>query len=200
MSDPDPRRGLHTPRKVPEDYSPRLCKRGAVHPALSLGRPLNAFCRPQRQWEAALKQPLTCSSPPEPFARPARWALTPCCLHLATSYVKTYLLPDKSSQGKRKTGVQKNTVEPTFQETLKVLAGQTLLGRGFWGQSPASGSFKLLSQLNVSADTETFWQGSVNQWQVVENKFQPLYRKSAESDGPVHGFGLMICETMVKRK
>ncbi|XP_069454924.1 synaptotagmin-like protein 3 isoform X10 [Ovis canadensis] len=34
-------------------------------------------------------------------------------------YVKTYLLPDKSSQGKRKTGVQKNTVEPTFQETLK---------------------------------------------------------------------------------
>ncbi|TKC39943.1 hypothetical protein EI555_011258, partial [Monodon monoceros] len=34
-------------------------------------------------------------------------------------YVKTYLLPERSSQGKRKTGVQKNTVEPTFQETLK---------------------------------------------------------------------------------
>uniref|UniRef100_A0A8C9CLN8 Synaptotagmin-like protein 3 n=1 Tax=Phocoena sinus TaxID=42100 RepID=A0A8C9CLN8_PHOSS len=34
-------------------------------------------------------------------------------------YVKTHLLPDRSSQGKRKTGVQKNTVEPTFQETLK---------------------------------------------------------------------------------
>ncbi|XP_047589253.1 synaptotagmin-like protein 3 isoform X5 [Lutra lutra] len=34
-------------------------------------------------------------------------------------YVKTYLLPDRSSQGKRKTGVQKNTVDPTFQETLK---------------------------------------------------------------------------------
>ncbi|XP_053524670.1 synaptotagmin-like protein 3 isoform X1 [Artibeus jamaicensis] len=34
-------------------------------------------------------------------------------------YVKTYLLPDRSSQGKRKTGVQKNTVNPTFQETLK---------------------------------------------------------------------------------
>ncbi|XP_004628571.1 synaptotagmin-like protein 3 isoform X2 [Octodon degus] len=34
-------------------------------------------------------------------------------------YVKTYLLPDKSSQGKRKTGVQKNTLDPTFQETLK---------------------------------------------------------------------------------
>uniref|UniRef100_A0A2K6S8T5 Synaptotagmin-like protein 3 n=1 Tax=Saimiri boliviensis boliviensis TaxID=39432 RepID=A0A2K6S8T5_SAIBB len=34
-------------------------------------------------------------------------------------YVKTYLLPDRSSQGKRKTGVQKNTVDPTFQETLQ---------------------------------------------------------------------------------
>ncbi|XP_006868520.1 PREDICTED: synaptotagmin-like protein 3 [Chrysochloris asiatica] len=34
-------------------------------------------------------------------------------------YVKIYLLPDRSSQGKRKTRVQKNTVDPTFQETLK---------------------------------------------------------------------------------
>ncbi|XP_008565058.1 PREDICTED: synaptotagmin-like protein 3 isoform X3 [Galeopterus variegatus] len=34
-------------------------------------------------------------------------------------YVKTYLLPDRSSHGKRKTRVQKNTVDPTFQETLK---------------------------------------------------------------------------------
>ncbi|XP_036742687.2 synaptotagmin-like protein 3 isoform X2 [Manis pentadactyla] len=34
-------------------------------------------------------------------------------------YVKTYLLPDRSSQGKRKTGVHRNTLDPTFQETLK---------------------------------------------------------------------------------
>ncbi|XP_042557996.1 synaptotagmin-like protein 3 isoform X1 [Dipodomys spectabilis] len=34
-------------------------------------------------------------------------------------YVKTYLLPDRSSRGKRKTGVQKNTTDPTFEETLK---------------------------------------------------------------------------------
>ncbi|XP_040821327.1 synaptotagmin-like protein 3 [Ochotona curzoniae] len=33
-------------------------------------------------------------------------------------YVKTYLLPDRSSQGKRKTGVQRNTLDPTFHETL----------------------------------------------------------------------------------
>ncbi|XP_054424961.1 synaptotagmin-like protein 3 isoform X1 [Pteronotus mesoamericanus] len=42
-------------------------------------------------------------------------------------YVKTYLLPDRSSQGKRKTGVQKNTVDPTFQETLKYQVEPTQL-------------------------------------------------------------------------
>ncbi|XP_070807681.1 synaptotagmin-like protein 3 [Pituophis catenifer annectens] len=34
-------------------------------------------------------------------------------------YVKTYLLPDKSPQNKRKTSVKKNTLNPTFQEILK---------------------------------------------------------------------------------
>uniref|UniRef100_A0A8C9DRM1 Synaptotagmin-like protein 3 n=1 Tax=Prolemur simus TaxID=1328070 RepID=A0A8C9DRM1_PROSS len=43
-------------------------------------------------------------------------------------YVKTYLLPDRSSQGKRKTGVQRNTVEPSFQETLKYHVDPAQLG------------------------------------------------------------------------
>nr|XP_020142886.1 synaptotagmin-like protein 3 isoform X2 [Microcebus murinus]XP_020142887.1 synaptotagmin-like protein 3 isoform X2 [Microcebus murinus] len=43
-------------------------------------------------------------------------------------YVKTYLLPDRSSQGKRKTGVQRNTVDPNFQETLKYQVDVTQLG------------------------------------------------------------------------
>uniref|UniRef100_A0A5F8GNK4 Synaptotagmin like 3 n=1 Tax=Monodelphis domestica TaxID=13616 RepID=A0A5F8GNK4_MONDO len=34
-------------------------------------------------------------------------------------YIKTYLLPDKGSQAKRKTSVKKNTVDPLFHETLK---------------------------------------------------------------------------------
>ncbi|KAM5228765.1 synaptotagmin-like protein 3 [Ctenodactylus gundi] len=42
-------------------------------------------------------------------------------------YVKVYLLPDKSSQGKRKTGVQRNTLDPTFQETLKYQVDPALL-------------------------------------------------------------------------
>jgi Ca2+-dependent lipid-binding protein len=35
-------------------------------------------------------------------------------------YVKVYLLPDKSKSGKRKTKVKKHTVNPIFDEILKV--------------------------------------------------------------------------------
>ncbi|XP_038616566.1 synaptotagmin-like protein 3 isoform X3 [Tachyglossus aculeatus] len=42
-------------------------------------------------------------------------------------YVKSYLLPDKSSQGKRKTSVKKNTVDPAFHETLKYLVDHAQL-------------------------------------------------------------------------
>lgn len=36
------------------------------------------------------------------------------------SYVKTYLLPDKSRQGKRKTTIKRNTTNPLYNELLKV--------------------------------------------------------------------------------
>ena len=39
---------------------------------------------------------------------------------LAFRYVKVYLLPDKSKGGKRKTRVKKHTLNPYFDETLKV--------------------------------------------------------------------------------
>lgn len=35
-------------------------------------------------------------------------------------YVKTYLLPDKSRQGKRKTTIKRNTINPLYNELLKV--------------------------------------------------------------------------------
>ena len=40
-----------------------------------------------------------------------------CC---SLSYVKTYLLPDKSKGSKRKTKIKKKTLDPVYQETLKV--------------------------------------------------------------------------------
>ena len=36
-------------------------------------------------------------------------------------YVKTYLLPDNSKKSKRKTKVKKKTIDPVYQETLKVI-------------------------------------------------------------------------------
>lgn len=41
-------------------------------------------------------------------------------LLLCFSYVKCYLLPDKSRQSKRKTSIKRNTVNPVYKETLKV--------------------------------------------------------------------------------
>lgn len=37
-------------------------------------------------------------------------------------YVKAYLLPDKSSHSKKKTSVKKKTLNPVFDQTLKVRA------------------------------------------------------------------------------
>lgn len=40
---------------------------------------------------------------------------------LCFSYVKCYLLPDKSRQSKRKTTIKRNTINPVYKETLKVM-------------------------------------------------------------------------------
>uniref|UniRef100_UPI00398F1762 synaptotagmin-like protein 5 isoform X4 n=1 Tax=Pristiophorus japonicus TaxID=55135 RepID=UPI00398F1762 len=42
-------------------------------------------------------------------------------------YVKTYLLPDKSRQSKRKTKLKSNTTNPVFNETLKYVISHTQL-------------------------------------------------------------------------
>ncbi|NXS55039.1 SYTL4 protein, partial [Brachypteracias leptosomus] len=42
-------------------------------------------------------------------------------------YVKTYLLPDKSRQGKRKTTIKRNTINPLFNELLKYEVSKSLL-------------------------------------------------------------------------
>ena len=39
---------------------------------------------------------------------------------LGSRYIKTYLLPDKSNRSKRKTTVRKRSLDPIFNETLKV--------------------------------------------------------------------------------
>lgn len=41
-------------------------------------------------------------------------------LSLVSRYVKTYLLPDKSRQGKRKTSIKRDTINPLYDEILRV--------------------------------------------------------------------------------
>lgn len=53
------------------------------------------------------------------------------CIFL--SYVKAYLLPDKSKAGKRKTRVKKHTMNPIFDEVLKYsLPLEELNNRTLW--------------------------------------------------------------------
>ncbi|XP_063069045.1 synaptotagmin-like protein 5 [Engraulis encrasicolus] len=47
--------------------------------------------------------------------------------HRTDSYVKTYLLPDKSRQSKRKTSVKANTINPVFNENLRYVLSHSQL-------------------------------------------------------------------------
>ncbi|KAM4699099.1 synaptotagmin-like protein 1 isoform 2-T7 [Discoglossus pictus] len=53
--------------------------------------------------------------------------LTPAHSQGSNPYVKSYLLPDKSTQGKRKTKVKKKSLDPLFNETLKYKLERTEL-------------------------------------------------------------------------
>ena len=47
---------------------------------------------------------------------------------LSDPYVKTYLLPDKSKHSKKKTAIKKKTLDPVYNETLKVHMLGPILG------------------------------------------------------------------------
>ena len=55
-----------------------------------------------------------------------------CCI--LCRYVKVYLLPDKTKNGKRKTRVKKHTLHPIFDEVIKVR--QTNTQRSYPAQEP----------------------------------------------------------------
>jgi hypothetical protein len=83
-------------------------------------------------------------------------------------YVKTYLLPDHSKSSKRKTGVQRKTLNPVFNETLEYSVSESeLSSRTVWlsvwdwdrfGRNQFLGEVRLpLSSLDLGSDTELWY-------------------------------------------
>ena len=70
-----------------------------------------------QKWLAKLHRKC-CKTPVVMTLRNTVWLTFPV---LCFSYVKCYLLPDKSRQSKRKTSTKRNTVNPIYNETLKVM-------------------------------------------------------------------------------
>ncbi|KAJ8273036.1 hypothetical protein GJAV_G00096660 [Gymnothorax javanicus] len=94
-------------------------------------------------------------------------------------YVKAYLLPDKTSQSKRKTAVKKKTVNPVFDETLKYkmrmseLKGRTL-NLSVWHNDPVRRNI-FLGEVEVAlADwdwglTEACWRPLLPRVQISQD-------------------------------
>nr|DBA34088.1 TPA: hypothetical protein GDO54_001687 [Pyxicephalus adspersus] len=95
--------------------------------------------------------------------------LVKSCRNLATAdekknrtdpYVKSYLLPDKSRQSKRKTKIKTNTTNPEFNEVLKYVISHTQLETrtlqlSVW-HNDRFGRNSFLGEVNVPLDTWNF--------------------------------------------
>nr|XP_020462512.1 synaptotagmin-like protein 1 [Monopterus albus] len=90
------------------------------------------------------------------------------CVHVFYRYVKAYLLPDKSSQSKKKTSVKKKTLNPVYDQTLryKVRIGELrsrTLNLSVWHAEPL-GRNMFLGEVEVAlgswdwTSTQPLWQ------------------------------------------
>ncbi|XP_018409007.1 PREDICTED: synaptotagmin-like protein 5 [Nanorana parkeri] len=95
--------------------------------------------------------------------------LVKSCKNLATAdekknrtdpYVKSYLLPDKSRQSKRKTKIKTNTTNPEFNEVLKYVISHTQLETRTLQLSVCHndrfGRNSFLGEVNIPLDTRNF--------------------------------------------
>ncbi|NWX69714.1 SYTL4 protein, partial [Alca torda] len=72
-------------------------------------------------------------------------------------YVKTYLLPDKSRQGKRKTTIKRNTVNPLYNELLKVVLGPRAEALGTALHSPHCGHHRVMGRAGSVPEPGSAW-------------------------------------------
>ncbi|KAJ8314966.1 hypothetical protein KUTeg_007116 [Tegillarca granosa] len=90
-------------------------------------------------------------------------------------YVKTYLLPDKTRSGKRKTKVKKHTLNPTFEETLRYLISKSELeNRTLWvtvWHSDKFGRNDFLGEVTINFDYFRF-SDSAPKWYSLQERFE----------------------------
>ncbi|XP_030431687.1 synaptotagmin-like protein 5 isoform X5 [Gopherus evgoodei] len=88
-------------------------------------------------------------------------------------YVKTYLLPDKSRQSKRKTKIKSNTINPEFNETLKYVISHTQLETrtlqlSVWHYD-RFGHNSFLGEVEIPLDSWNF-ENQTDEWFVLQPK------------------------------
>ncbi|XP_035686918.1 synaptotagmin-like protein 5 isoform X2 [Branchiostoma floridae] len=96
-------------------------------------------------------------------------------------YVKTYLLPDKTKSGKRKTKVRKHTIKPTYDEVLKYsISPSELETRTLWASvwhNDMFGRNTFLGEVHLPLDNWD-WDDRQARWYQLQQPVVPAGPKS----------------------
>ncbi|XP_048963238.1 synaptotagmin-like protein 4 isoform X2 [Canis lupus dingo] len=117
-------------------------------------------------------------------------------------YVKTYLLPDKSRQGKRKTSIKRDTINPLYDETLRISAESPTGLTSHKGELVVSLKYIPASKLPVGGDQKKSKGGEGGELQVwiKEAKNLMAAKSGGTSDSFVKGYLLPMRNKASKRK
>ncbi|XP_056408075.1 LOW QUALITY PROTEIN: synaptotagmin-like protein 4 [Hyla sarda] len=103
-------------------------------------------------------------------------------------YVKSYLLPDKSRHGKRKTTIKRNSINPLYGETLQYIVPESILltrtlQLSVWHHD-RFGRNTFLGEVNVPLNSWNF--------DSMMDECLPLHGKGAADTGPVYRGELVV--------
>nr|XP_017514396.1 synaptotagmin-like protein 4 isoform X2 [Manis javanica] len=117
-------------------------------------------------------------------------------------YVKTYLLPDKSRQGKRKTSIKRDTIKPLYDEILRISAESPTGLPSHKGELVVSLKYIPASKLPVGGDRKKSKGGEGGELQVwiKEAKNLTAAKSGGTSDSFVKGYLLPMRSKASKRK
>ncbi|XP_076079844.1 uncharacterized protein LOC143049954 isoform X2 [Mytilus galloprovincialis] len=102
-------------------------------------------------------------------------------------YIKTYLLPDKTRSGKRKTKIKKHTLNPVFDEKLTYLISKSELeNRTLWvtvWHNDRFGRNDFLGEVTINFDYYRFGD-SASKWYKLQERVPPHLRQNIRFEQP----------------